>query len=126
MDMSHFFGKTAEQIWKILVADKQDKLSSQGSYDPAPPRYLHKNSVWSTGYKLVSSKKKTIQIPCFFSTILGFLGWIIGCIYVTATSQWNMMWFWAMPWMHVGQCYWGWKRSKQNQSQTCALSSSTP
>ena len=57
--------------------------------------------------------------------ILGFLGWIAGCIYVTVDGQKKMMWMWAMPWQHLFQI--GFlirnikrKRSEPNAQMGCA------
>ena len=52
--------------------------------------------------------------------VIGFLGWITGAIYVTATGQNNLLWFWAMPWAHVGNFYWGYRSMKKN-NRNCAV-----
>ena len=48
--------------------------------------------------------------------IVGFLGWIAGAIYVTVEGQNNMMWMWAMPWQHLFQLGFMYKRWKAGRS----------
>ena len=66
---------------------------------------------------------------CYFFVvlnILGFIGWIAGCIYVTVDGQNNNLWMWAMPWQHLwplGGVYRMIQQNKrgENSSEPCAL-----
>ena len=71
-------------------------------------------------YRFWTDRRTVIALTAL--NVLGFLGWITGAIYVTATGQNSKLWFWSMPWMHVGPFYWGYRYAKKNNSD-CAVTS---